>query len=72
MRFRQHARTRQAQRGFTHDHVAQTLRRPDRERPAKGPHAKRFEKAFSKKRRLVVIAEENPSEFLVITAWWLD
>jgi hypothetical protein len=58
------------QRGVTHDQVAQTLRHPNAEMPAKSRPAKRFEKRFSTKRRLIVIAEEKLSEFMVISAWW--
>jgi hypothetical protein len=70
IRYQDHAVSRMGQRGVSHDHVMQTLRHPDAERPAKSRPAKRFEKAFSARRRLIVIATEKTSEFMVISAWW--
>ena len=55
-------RSRKSERGVSHDYVAQTLHYPDLVRAAKRPHSKRFEKAFSRRRRLAVIAEEKPIE----------
>ena len=71
IRHQDHAVSRMGQRGVfpTMDHVVQTLRHPDAERPAKSRLAKRFEKAFSARRRLIVIATEKTSEFMVISAW---
>jgi hypothetical protein len=70
IRYHDHALTRMSQRGVSSDQVAQTLRKPDTERPAKNQNAKRFEKTFSKTKRLSVIAEEKPAEFWVISAFW--
>jgi hypothetical protein len=67
--YMKHAGQRLTERGVSTDQVARTLRNPDVVRPAKSPRAKRFEKALSKRTRLVVIAEEKPTEFLVISAW---
>jgi uncharacterized protein DUF4258 len=70
IRYLDHALERFAERGISRDQAAQVLRDPDAERPAKNRAARRFEKALSKRSRLVVIAEEKAAEFWVITAWW--
>jgi hypothetical protein len=53
------------------EQVAQTLRYPDTYRLAKSRHAKRFEKALPRNKRLAVIAQEKPTEFWVITVFWM-
>ena len=70
IRYQEHAERRLAERGVSKEHVARALRQPDAERPAKREDAKRYEKAISKKRRVVVIAEERATEFWVISTWW--
>ncbi len=70
IRYLDHALERLGERAITKEQVAQTLRHPDAIRPAKSKPARRFERAFSKRKRLVVIAEEKATEILVISAWW--
>ena len=70
IRYHEHAERRLAERGVSKEHVARSLRQPEVERPAKREDARRFEKAISRKRRVVVIAEERATEFWVISAWW--
>ena len=69
IRYGEHALQRLLERGVSRDQVSQTLRQPDAERKAKRKGAKRFEKSISKRMRIVVIAEETASEFMVISAW---
>jgi hypothetical protein len=69
IRYQDHALQRLVERGISRDQVSQTLRRPDTEREANRPGARRFEKSISKRIRIVVIAEETTHEFVVITAW---
>ena len=65
-----HARRRMQQRGVSEQQVSQTVRNPDTRRPARRDDARRFEKALSSKRRLVVIARETDSSFTVISTFW--
>jgi hypothetical protein len=69
IRYLDHAEERLRERGISKNQVAQALRHPDTERRAKNRKARRFEKALSARNRLVVIAEEKATEFLVISAW---
>jgi arginine repressor len=69
IRYQEHALQRLAERGISKDQVSRTLREPDAVRTAKRMGARRFEKAMSKRNRLVVIAEETANEFMVISTW---
>jgi hypothetical protein len=70
IRYIEHAEDRLEERGVSRENVALALRHPDTTRPARRENARRFEKAVSRRRRLIVIAEERTTEFCVITAWW--
>jgi hypothetical protein len=65
-----HALNRMAQRGVTREHVAASVRRPNASRPAKRKGARRLERSFSARRRLVVIAEEGANFIRLVSVWW--
>lgn len=56
-------------RGIDKPSVERVLRAPDRVRKAKRGDAKRYEKAISKRRTIVVIASEDKDSIWVISAW---
>ena len=64
-----HALTRINQRGITKQEVTAVLRRPDNIRRARQLGAKRFEKNFSKRKRIAVIVEETADTLWVMTAF---
>jgi len=68
-RYEDHAPQRLSERGISKDQVSLALRNPDAVRRARWKGRRRFEKAISKQRRLVVIAKESATEFLVKTAF---
>ena len=69
IRYQERALGRMSERGISKEQVEQTIRFHDGVRNANRPGAKRFEKKFSPKRRIVVIAEEYEREFWVISAF---
>ncbi len=69
IRYQIHAKRRMSRRGISKEQVEQVLLQPDSTRPAKRPGAKRFEKVFSSRRRITVIAEEDTRSFWVISTW---
>jgi hypothetical protein len=71
IRFDAHALHRMRQRGVSGEEVEACVAKPDLTRPARAADARRFEKAFSRRRRVAVIAEERDDHIRVITAWWM-
>jgi hypothetical protein len=71
IRYHPHAEMRLQQRSVDKPQIAETLRNPNAERPARRADAKRFEKALSPRRRLAVIAIESSDSFLVLSAFWI-
>lgn len=69
IRYQEHALGRMSERGISKKQVEQTIWFPDCVRTANRPGAKRFEKKFSPRRRITVIAEEFEREFWVISAF---
>lgn len=71
LRFEVHAEERMRERGVSATQIERTLRSPDKERQARRPGARRYEKAISSRRRLAVIAEPGQDFVTVITVWWM-
>jgi hypothetical protein len=71
IRYHAHAWQRMMERGVSRELIESVVERPDTSRPARRPGAKRWEKRFSKQRRLAIIAEESATEIWVITAFWM-
>ena len=69
IRYQEHALGRMNERGISKEQVEQTIWFHDCVRNAKRPGAKRFEKRFSPRRRITVIAEEFAREFWVVSAF---
>lgn len=69
IRYQEHALGRMSERGISKEQVEQTIWFHDRVRNANRLGAKRFEKKFSPRRRITVIAEEFEREFWVISAF---
>jgi len=57
-------------RGISEEQVEKVILNPEVSRPAKREGARHVEKAFSKSRRLIVIAEFETDFVRVITAMW--
>jgi len=71
LRYEPHALRRTRQRGVSHEQVERTVRFPDAVRSAKRPRAKRFEKAISRRKRLVVIAGVSGRDIRIVSVWWM-
>lgn len=69
IRYQDHALARMEERGISKEQVEKTIRLHDRIRPARRPGAKRFEKKFSPKTTVKVIADETDREFWVVSAF---
>jgi hypothetical protein len=69
--FDDHAIQRMQQRGVSRDQVLKAVRDPHRSRTPKRAGARRFERKFSSKRRLAVIADETSSQIIVISVFWM-
>ena len=69
--YERHAVERMNQRGISPSQVERTIRRADKISDAKRDGAMKFEKSLSKKRKIVVIAEELKDAYRVISAWRL-
>lgn len=69
IRYETHALHRMEERGVSEAEVESVLERPQVRRPARREGAFRFERAISKRRRVVVIAEETKNFWRVVSAW---
>lgn len=57
-------------RGVSEEQVEKVVRLPDRIGQAKRQNAKRLEKRLSKRRRLIVIVDEESTFIRVVTAYY--
>ena len=71
IRFDVHALRRMNQRGISREQVVEVVRKPQANRPAKRPDAKRLEARFSARKRLAVIVEDETDCIYVISAFWM-
>ncbi len=69
IRYTPYAKDRMRSRGITEQQARRVVRDYDVIRPAHRPNRRRYEKKFSKKKRITVIAEERARSFLVVSAW---
>ena len=66
-----YARHRMDSRGISRQQVRTAVHHPDRIRKAKSPGLRLYERKISTRRRLVVIADEQPTVIRIINAYWL-
>ena len=71
IRFEIHALRRMSQRGISREQVAEVVRKPQANRPAKREGVRRLESRFSARRRLAVIVENGPYCIEIISAFWM-
>ena len=68
IRYQIHALRRMKRRGINSDQVERAVRK-GRKGPAKRPNSDKFELKMSKRKTMVVIAEEDDRSIWVVTAW---
>ena len=71
IRYEVHALRRMNQRGISREQVAEVVRKPQANRPAKRVGARRLESRFSARRRLAVIVENQSDHIGIISAFWM-
>jgi hypothetical protein len=69
--YERHALRRMNHRGVSEDQVEQTIRKPDQQRRANREGGTRFEKRFSRNKRLALIVDEEKALICVVTAFWM-
>lgn len=68
--FSLHGDERLAARGISRNQVVNAIRQPNIRKAGNTAYTQRFEREFHPNRWLIVIVEELPDRFRVVTAYW--